>query len=84
MGRNNERAQIHSRLALTVADPNIQIREGPSHPDSEIRGVPVSKKFFQGPKAPPLDPPLIKVAVMSISKCASALTCFKQVLPVQS
>ena len=84
MGRNNERAQIHSRLALTVADPNIQIREGPSHPESEIRGVLVSKKFFPGTQAPSLDPPLIKVAVMSVSKCARALTCFKQVLPVQS
>ena len=31
--------KIHSRLALTVVDPNIQMREEPSHPDSEIRGV---------------------------------------------
>ena len=29
-----------------VADPDLQIRDGPDHPDPEIRGGPVSKKSF--------------------------------------
>ena len=29
-------------------DPDLQIREGGSHPDPEKRGGPVSKNFFSG------------------------------------
>ena len=58
-----------------VADPDLQIRGGPGHPDSEIRGRgPVSKIFFsalqasfwsknkggQAPLASPLDLSLLQ------------------------
>ena len=50
-----------------MAEPDLQIRLGPGHPDLEIRRVAVTKNFFRpfGPQfglkvrgAPPLDPPL--------------------------
>ena len=52
-----------------VADPDHKIRGEPGHPDCEIRGGGLKKKFFLpfGPqiglkirdgRAPPLDPPL--------------------------
>ena len=31
---------------ITVADPDLQIRGGGGHPDSEIRGGLVSKKYI--------------------------------------
>ena len=61
-----------------MADPNLQIKEGPSHPDPEISGGPVSTKFFAalratvwsdnkgggaGPPGPSLDPPLYMLLV---------------------
>ena len=76
---------------LTVADQDLQTTVvvgggrggalgGNDHPDSEMRGVAVSKKFFrpfgpqfslkirgeQGARVPPLDPPMAKV--LSIRK----------------
>jgi len=36
-----------------VADPDLQIREGPGHPDPEIREGPVSKKNFPAPRPLP-------------------------------
>ena len=74
---------------LTVADQDLQTTvvggrgegsEGSDHPDPEMRGAAVSKKFFrpfgpqfslkirgeQGARVPPLDPPMAKV--LSIRK----------------
>ncbi len=59
-------------MAYSVVDPDLQIRGPPNHPDPRIRGA-LSKKFsqlfrslfvlkirgVQGPRATPLDPPLI-------------------------
>ena len=63
---------------ITVANPDLQIRGGGCHPDSEIRGGPVSKQYIfsalwasfwsknkarvRTPWAPPLDPPLYYIA----------------------
>ena len=57
--------------SATVADPDLQIREGPGHPDPEISGGRFQKNFFgpwglrlvyeltgAGPPAPLLVPPL--------------------------
>ena len=32
--------------SATVADPDLQIREGPGHPDPEISGGRFQKNFF--------------------------------------
>jgi len=34
---------------VAVADPDLQDKGGAGHPDPEIRGGPVFKKFFFGP-----------------------------------
>ena len=34
---------------MSVEEPYLQIRGGPSHPDREIRGSPASKKNLFGP-----------------------------------
>ena len=62
---------IYPRQLTAVADPDLQIRGGRSHPDPEIRGGGLKKNFFRAfgphfdlklggrvPQAPPLDPPL--------------------------
>ena len=52
-----------------MADPDLQIKGGPSHPDPDIREGAVSKKIFsvwsknkgggrRVPRAPSLNPPL--------------------------
>ena len=57
-----------------MADPDLQIRRGPGHPDLEIGRVAVTKKFSRhfGPqfglkirddRAPSLDPPLFSKGV---------------------
>ena len=57
-----------------MADPDLQIRWGPGHPDLEIGRVAVTKNFFRcfGPqlglkvrddRAPSLDPPLFSKGV---------------------
>ena len=60
-----------------------EVRGGPGHPDPEIRGGPVSKKFFQPfrpqfglknkPPSPPLDPPLVCVeSILMLFLCHSS------------
>ena len=57
-----------------MADPDLQIRQVPGHPDLEIGRVAVTKKFFsvlwasvwsktKGCPAPSLDPPLFSKGV---------------------
>ena len=74
MSRTSEDCKMCLR---TVADPDLQIREVPGHPDPDIRGGgPVSKKKTfsalqasvwsknnggRAPRAPPLDSPLKNV-----------------------
>ena len=52
-----------------MADPDLHIREGPSHPDPEMRGETWSPKNFFGPKAPPLplDLPLKFSSIMTLN-----------------
>ena len=38
-----------TEVPCTVVDPDLQISGGGGHPDPEIRGGAVSKKFVSGP-----------------------------------
>ena len=57
---------IEQQQYWTVADSDLQLRGGGGagarggHPDPEIRGGSGLKFFFRHPRAPPLDPPLLK------------------------
>ena len=58
-----------------MADPDVHIREGPSHPDPEMRGGSGLQKLFldlrplvwSTNKAPPVDPPLNFSGIMTLN-----------------